>query len=117
MELARGKENFLKSISLNPRYAEGHFRYAWNYLTCVEGKFEEAEMHAKTAIQLEPLSSLCYAMYSVILHCAGKFNEALDACKTGIELDANSFLCRVNAGIAQMALHQYEEAISSFESG
>ena len=89
---------------------------AFNYLTCVEGKFEDAEMHAETAIQLEPLSSLCYAMYSVILHCAGKFNEALDACKTGIELDANSFLCHVNAGIAQMALSQYQDAISSFES-
>lgn len=110
------KRNFLKSISLNPRYAEGHFRYGWNYLTCVEGKFEEAEKYSATAIQLEPLSSICHAMHSVILHCAGKFNEALEACKTGIELDANSFLCRVNAGSSQMALHQYEEAISSFEA-
>jgi adenylate cyclase len=110
------KKNFLKSISLNPRYAEGHFRYAWNYLTCVEGKFEEAEKHASTAIQQEPLSSLCYAMYSVVLHGAGKFNEALDASKTGIELDANSFLCWTNAGISQIALLQYEEAIFSFES-
>jgi len=110
------QKNFLKSITLNPRYAEGHFRYGFNYLTCVEGKFEDAERHAKIAIQLEPLSSLCYAMYAVILHCAGKFNEALEACKTGIELDANSFLCHINAGIAQMASHQYEDAISSFET-
>ena len=111
------KENFLKSISLNPRYAEGHFRYAWNYLACVEGKFEEAEKHALAAIQQEPLSSLCYAMYALILHGAGKFNEALSASKTGIELDANSFLCWTNAGISQIALGQYEEAIVSFESG
>jgi len=110
------KKNFLKSIALNPQYAEGHFRYGFNYLTCVEGKFEDAERHAEIAIQLEPLSSLCYAMYSVILHCAGKFTEALDTCKTGVELDANSFLCRVNAGMAQIALRQYEAAISSFES-
>jgi len=109
------KKNFLKSIAINARYAEGHFRYGFNYLTCVEGDFEDAARHAETAIQVEPLSSLCYAMYSVILHGAGKFNEALDACKTGIELDPNSFLCHVNAGIAQMALHQYEDAISSFE--
>jgi tetratricopeptide (TPR) repeat protein len=83
----------------------------------VEGKFEEAEKQALTAIRLEPLSSLCYAMYAVILHGAGKFNEALSASKTGIELDANSFLCWANAGIAQIALGQYDEAIVSFESG
>ena len=74
-------------------------------------------MHALAAIQQEPLSSLCYAMYAVILHGAGKFNEALNASKTGIELDANSFLCWANAGISQIALGQYEEAIFSFESG
>ena len=113
---AEAKKNFVKAITLNPGYAEGHFRYGFNYLTCVEGNFNEAEKHAKAAIQLEPLSSLCYAMYAVILHCAGKFNEALEACKIGLELDASSFLCHINAGIAQMALHQYEEAISSFES-
>jgi adenylate cyclase len=113
---ALAKQNFLKSISLNPRYAEGHFRYAWNYLACVEGNFEEAERHASTAIRQEPLSSLCYAMYSFILHGAGKFNEALSASNTGIELDANSFLCWTNAGISQIALRQYKEAIVSFES-
>jgi adenylate cyclase len=110
------KKNFLKAIALNPQYAEGHIRYACNFLTCVAGKFEEAEGHAKTAIQLEPLSSLFQAMHSVILHCAGRFGEALDACKAGIEIDADSFLCLVNAGIAQLALHQYQEAITSFES-
>jgi tetratricopeptide (TPR) repeat protein len=113
---AEAKKNFLKSISLNPRYAEGHFRYGWNYLACVEGKFEEAEKHALIAIQQEPLSSLCYAMYSFILHGGGKFSEALSASKTGIELDANSFLCWINAGISQFALCQYEDALFSFES-
>jgi adenylate cyclase len=110
------KKHFLKAISLNPRYAEGHFRYGWNYLTCVEGEFEVAEKQAATAIQLEPLSALCYAMYSVILHDAGKFNEALDACKTGIDLDANAFLCYMNAGSIQLVLGRYEEALSYFES-
>jgi len=110
------KKNFLKSIEINPRYAEGHFRYALNYLTCIEGNFEEAEKHARIAINLEPLSSLCYAIYSLILHCAGKFNEAIAACKTGIEMDASSFVCHANAGGTYMVLQRYEEAISCFES-
>ncbi|OQP56838.1 hypothetical protein A3860_09650 [Niastella vici] len=110
------RKNFLRSIEINPRYAEGHYRYGWNYLTCVEGKFEEAEKHGKTGITLEPLNSICYASYALILHCAGKFKEALAVCKKGIELDANSFLCHVTAGKTQIALQKYEEAISSFES-
>ncbi len=111
---AEARKNFLRAIELNPRYAEGHFRYGWNYLTCVEGKFDEAESHGKTAIKLEPLSSLCYATYSLVLQSEGKFNEALEICKTGIEMDANSFLCHVNAGRAYIALQQYEDAILSF---
>jgi len=110
------KKNFLKSIELNPRYADGHLRYGWNYLACVEGRFDEAEKHGEIAINLEPLSSLCYANHSFILHCAGKFKEALAHCKKGIELDANSFICLVTDGCTLMALEQYKEAISSFES-
>lgn len=110
------KKNFLRSIEINPRYAEGHYRYGWNYLTCVEGKFEEAEKHGKIAIALEPLSSICYASYALILHCAGKFKEALAVCQKGIELDLNSFLCHVAAGVTQISLQQYGGAIGSFES-
>jgi adenylate cyclase len=112
----KARENFLRAIELNPKFAEGHIRYGWIYLACIEGKFDEAEHHAETGIALEPLSAICYANYSLILHFAGKFEEALDACNTGIELDANSYLCHVNAGLTQMALQQYEDSLSSFES-
>ena len=109
------KKNFLKAIDVNPRFAEAHIRYAWNYLACIEGKFDEAEKHGEIAINLEPLSAICYANYSLILHCAGKYQDALAACNTGIDLDANSFLCHINAGVTQMALQQYEASITSFE--
>jgi adenylate cyclase len=110
------RKNFIRSIELNPQYAEAHYRYGWNYLACVEGKFDEAEKHGKIAIKLEPLSSICYGNYSLILSSAGKFNEAIAACKTGIELDANSFVCHLNAGNVYTVIQQYENAISSYES-
>ncbi len=113
---SEGKKNFLKSLEINPRYADAHFRYGMNYLNCVEGKFDEAEAEGKIAINLEPLSAICYGNYSMILHSAGKFEEALAVSKIGIELDANSFLCLINAGRTCLALQQYEEAIVSFES-
>ncbi len=109
------KKNFLTSIGLNPRYAEVHLRYGCNYLTWVEGKFEEGEEHGKIAIKVEPLHSVCYGTHSLILHTAGKFNEALEVCKMGIEVDGNSFICRINEGSIYLALEQYENAITSYE--
>jgi TolB-like protein/Tfp pilus assembly protein PilF len=111
-----GKKNFLRSLEINPKYAEGHFRYGLSYVASVEGKFDEAEKHGEEAIKLEPLSAICYANYSMILHSAGKFKEGLAVCKMGIELDPNSFLCHINAGRTQMALHQNDEAVVSFEA-
>jgi len=110
------KKNFLHAIELNPEYAQGHFRYSWNYLACVEGKFEEADKQGAIAIQLEPLSALCYAHYSLTLHFGGKFTEAIAACKTGIDLDPNSFLCHFSAGGVYTSLGQYDEAISAYET-
>jgi Tfp pilus assembly protein PilF len=36
------KKNYIKSIELNPKYAQTHSLYGMNYLCWVEGKFDEA---------------------------------------------------------------------------
>jgi tetratricopeptide (TPR) repeat protein len=113
---AEAKKNLLKSLELNPRYAEVNLRYGCNYLTWVEGKFEEGEKYGQMAIKVEPLHSVCYGTHSLILQTAGKFNEALEVCKMGIDLDANSFLCRLNEGNIYKLIHQYDESISSYET-
>lgn len=109
------RKNFLKSIELNPRYADAHFRYGWNFLSWVEGKFDEAQKHGEISIKLEPLSSICHGAYSLILHTARKFSEALAICQNGIELDANSFICRVNEGSIYISLKEYTKSISSYK--
>src|SRR5437762_10681257 len=66
-------------------------------------------------MKYEPLSSITYAIYSLILISAGKLDEALAAAKTGIELDANSFLCWRAKSITLKVLKKYDEAIESAE--
>src|SRR6185436_9346513 len=112
----KAKKNFLKSIQLNPKYAEAHYRYGWNYLTWVEGDFHRAQHHGELAVLYEPLSSICHATYSLILIAAGNYKEAKNACDMGIELDPNSFLCLMNKGSMHTALGQYEEAIEACKS-
>lgn len=111
----RAKERFLTALNLNPRFAEGHMRYAWTYLACVEGDFVQAERHGETALHLEPLSAICYANHALILQNAEKFEEAVDTCRTGIDIDPNSFVCHLNLATSLSAMKKYDEAISVFE--
>ena len=110
------KKNFLTSIKLNPFHTQTHYWYGLDYLSWVEGDFEEAEKHGLKAIQLEPLSAICYASYSFILHCSGKYNEALEMSKTGIELDGNSFFCHLSEASAYMGLKEFQKAIISYKN-
>jgi adenylate cyclase len=111
----KGKDCFTKSLQLNPSYSFGHYLFGLYYYAWGTGNFEEAEQHGLTAIKHEPLSSICYAIYSLILISAGKLEEGLVAAKTGIELDANSFLCCRAKSISLRVLKRYDEAIESAE--
>lgn len=111
----KAKAYFLKSLELNPNYTQGHYWYGYNYLAWVEGNFEEAEKHGKIALELEPLSAICYAIHSRILHASGKFDEALEVCQKGLELEPNSYLCQLNEGNVYFSLKQYDKAVAAFE--
>jgi len=111
----KGKECFTKSLQLNPAYSFGHYLFGLYYYAWGTGKFADAEQHGLTAIKYEPLSSITYAIYSLILISAGKVEEGLAAANTGIELDANSFLCCRAKSISLRVLKKYDEAIESAE--
>ena len=108
------KKNFIRSMELNPGFAQAHSLYGLAYLNQVEGNFAEAEKHGKIAIRLAPLSAIDHADLSWTFYYAHRFEEALAVAKTGIELDANSFLSHRLAGLCYLALKQYEEAIDTF---
>ena len=109
------KKNFLRSLELNPRYPQAHQWYGWNYLTMVEGKFDEGEKHGEALIKLEPLNGSYYGTFSLTLYTIRKLEKALEVCRAGIELDGNSFLCLISEGNILFDLGRYEESISSYE--
>lgn len=113
---AEAKKNFNRAIELNPRNAQAHSWYGWNYLAWVEGNFSEAEKHGQIAIKEEPLSAIAYATYAIILNASGKSKEALELCNSGLDLDGNSFLCHLNRAHSCLLLQQYDQAIISFET-
>ncbi|HSU29474.1 MAG TPA: hypothetical protein VLJ68_13900, partial [Chitinophagaceae bacterium] len=111
----KGKECFERSLQLNPDYAFGHYIFGLYYYTWVMEDFENAEIHGKAAIKLEPLSSITYAIFALIEIAAQKYEEALQAANTGLELDASSFLCYRSRTLSLRGLKRYDEAIASAE--
>ena len=111
---AAAKANHLKAMELNPKYTQAFALYGMNYLAWIEGKFDEAEKYGRLAIKLEPLSAIDHADLAWSLYTAGKFEEGLAYAKIGIELDSSSFLAHRVAGLCNIALERYEEAIESF---
>lgn len=109
------KKNFLHSIKLNPKFSQAHYLYAWDLLSWVEGKFDEAEKYGETAIKLDPLSSICYASHALILHTAKKYEKSLEVAKTSIDLDGNSFVGHLGEGLSYLGLQRYDEAVTSFK--
>jgi len=109
------RKNFLKSLELSPRNTQAHSWYGWNYLTLVEGNFEEGNKHGEILVKLEPLSAYFNGSYSLILCTTGRLEQALEVCRAGMELDPNSFICMISEGNILLALERYEESIASFE--
>lgn len=109
------RKNFLKSLQINPRYTQTHIWFGHYYLTWVEGRFEEGENHLNTAIELEPLSAICYLTKFVILFTAGKFEEAFQLVRQGVEMDPDSMIGNRIMGLAYLQNKQYTEATEYLE--
>jgi len=106
---------FKKSFDVNSSYAQAHYWYGLDFLAWAVGDFEKAEKHGKIAIELEPLSSICYGMYAPILHAQGKFHETIAVCRKGIELDPYAFTCNLYEGLANIFLGNYSKGLEIFE--
>ncbi|MFL5739363.1 MAG: adenylate/guanylate cyclase domain-containing protein [Flavisolibacter sp.] len=109
------EKNFLACLERNPKYTTAHYWYGSLYLAWAKGDFFRAETHGRIALELEPLSAVCFGMFGSIMHTAGKYQEALDACTTGVEIDPESFVAQLFLGWSQLSLHKYDDAIRVFE--
>jgi tetratricopeptide (TPR) repeat protein len=104
------KNNFLKSIQLNPRYVQSHVWFGHYYLCWIEGKFEEGERHLNTAIELEPFNAMSYINKYAVLFTAGKLEEAFLTAKQGYEMDPDSVIGNRIMGFAYLYKKQYADA-------
>jgi adenylate cyclase len=109
------KNNFLKSIQLNPRYVQSHVWFGHYYLCWIEGKSEEGERHLNIAIELEPYNAMSYINKFAVLLTAGKLEEAFLTAKQGYEIDPDSVIGNRIMGLAYCYKKQYAEATTYLE--
>jgi adenylate cyclase len=106
------ERNFLRALELNPSNAQAHYWYGLNFLCWSMGDFTNGENHGRMAVELEPLSSICYGILGPILHVQRKYEETVAVCMKGLEIDPNAFLCALYLGIAHTSLKQHRKAIT-----
>jgi TolB-like protein/Tfp pilus assembly protein PilF len=75
------------AIELNPNYSEGHRRYG--LLLQNLGRFEEASIAIKRALEIDPLSPVANQQNAQLLFYERKYDESETLSKKNVELDPN----------------------------
>jgi tetratricopeptide (TPR) repeat protein len=103
-----------RAIALNPRDVAARYRLAL-LLGLVAGRFDEALVHARRAVELDPLAPLPQTQLGATLMAAGRYEEAVVVFQQAIELAPALFLPNFHLGVLYNYLGRTEEAISRIE--
>jgi eukaryotic-like serine/threonine-protein kinase len=112
---ARGDRDLRRAIELSPRHVAAHYRLAL-YLGLVAGKFDEAVMLARRAIELDPLAPLPHAQLGVVLMAAGRYEEAIAASQRATEVSPAMFVTYLTLGVLYNHAGRTGEAIDCLET-
>jgi serine/threonine-protein kinase len=87
LDSASARREFVRAISLDPRYAVAHLFDAWYYLA--GERLPDAINEAATARDLEPLSLIINTRLATMLRYAERYDDAEKQLRKTLELDAN----------------------------
>ncbi len=85
---SEAQAEYLRAIELNPNNATAHYFYALDYLV-PQKRVAEAEKEYRTALSLDPLSSIVNANYAVLMEVMHRGPEALAQFQKVVERDPN----------------------------
>ena len=97
------------AIELNPNYAEGHRRYG--LLLQDLGRFEEARIAEKRALEIDPLSPVTNFNWAQLLFFERKYEESETQSKKNVELDPNFWYARLQLFYVYRMKRDYAAAV------
>lgn len=112
-DFSGAEEEFKRALTLTPGYAEAHHWYAI-YLANI-GRHEEAEQHARRAIELDPLSLLMNMTSALNFYLSREHDKALEQLHKVIEMEPNFVAARSVMGNVLVQKGLYEAAIGEFQ--
>jgi TolB-like protein/tetratricopeptide (TPR) repeat protein len=111
---AAAEREFLRAISLNPRYPTAHHWYAVSCLAPL-GRLELAMEEMLMAQALDPVSSIIGRDIAIIHYYQRNFDLALEQCDHAIEQNPHFSAGYWTLGLVQEQRADYEEAIAAFQ--
>jgi TolB-like protein len=99
-------------FKLNPNYSRTHAFYA--HFLCHMGRTEEALPYIERALELDPLNSLYYGLYGVVLAYNRRFDDALAAARTSLDMVPGHPIGRYALKEALISKGMYDELLAHY---
>ncbi len=109
----KGEKAFKKSLELNSNQALCRLHYA-HYLFC-QRRHDEALIHAKVGLELDPLDPLILSLYAVVMLDVGDYPSAVEHFEKALSLVPNYPLAAVNIFRAYRGAGYYDVWIEKWK--
>ena len=104
-----------RAIELNPRNIAARYWLAV-LLGLVEARFEEWLLHARRAVELDPLAAIPLAHLGMVLIAAGKYEEAVETLLRACELSPTMYVPFLYLGVTYSHLGRTDEAVAVLDA-
>ena len=110
---SEAEPEFLRAIALDPNNASAHYFYALAYLG-PENRLEEAQAQYRSALSLDPLSSIVNTNYGVMLMEARHYPESLAQFQKVLERDPNFTPAHYRLSQLYATTGRFSQAVAEF---
>jgi serine/threonine-protein kinase len=113
-DFTQANREFQRAIELNPNYATGHQQYGNNTLSAL-GRFDDAIIEGKRAVELDPLSLVINADLGMNYYYARRYDEAIAQLRKTLDMDPGYYYAHVDLGEVFAGKQAFGEAISEYQ--
>ena len=108
-EWEKGESEFLQALAINPNHILARMYYA--HLLMSLQRMDEAMVHGKLSVDLDPLNPMVLTLYSIILKGAGQHQSVMEYLEKALAIDPDHTFTQSQLGRALYNLEQYEKTL------
>jgi DNA-binding winged helix-turn-helix (wHTH) protein/TolB-like protein/Tfp pilus assembly protein PilF len=113
MDQIQAEKYWKQALELEPNNLEIRVGAAYHHLT--QGKFAEAQMELKKALESDPLSFRTNHMMGLTYYFNRQYDQAIAHCRRLLELEPGYALARITIADAYVQQGKYDDAIAEYK--